>query len=227
MSAFWQLEEIKNNNIYTLEERLWEQHFEKNVRRDNDGRFIVTLPFRDTLKLGKSYELALRRFLTLERRFQTDNNLKKDYANFMNEYITLGHMEIAQCTTSETDCYYLPHHAIRQESSASTKLRVVFDASAKTDANTSLNDVLLKGPCIQEELVSIMSRFRTYKYVITADIKKMYRQIWVDEKQRDYQRTLWREDPRQPLNVFKLKTVTYGVITASYLATACLRKLSE
>lgn len=55
----------------------------------------------------------------------------------------------------------------------------------------------------------------------------MYRQIWVNENQRDYQRILWREDPSQPLNVFRLKTVTYGVITASYLATACFKKLSE
>lgn len=226
MSAFWRLKEIKPNNIDTFEERLCE-HFKKNVCRDNDGRFIILLPFCDTLRLGKIYESALRRFLALERRFQIDDNLKRDYVYFMNEYITLGHMEIVQHTTSETGCYYLPHYAVHKEISVSIKLRVVFDASAKTDSSTSLNDVLLKGPCIQEELVSTMSRFRAHKYVITADIKKMYRQIWVDEKQRDYQRILWREDPRQPLNVYKLKTVTYEVITASYLAIACLRELAE
>jgi len=64
-------------------------------------------------------------------------------------------------------------------------------------------------------------------YAITADIKKMYRQIWVTESQRDYQRILWRENPDQPLNTYCLKTVTYGVITASYLATACINKLSS
>jgi hypothetical protein len=56
--------------------------------------------------------------------------------------------------------YYLPHHAVLKESSTSTKLRVVFDASEKTDTNISLNEVLLKGPCIQEELVYTMARFR-------------------------------------------------------------------
>jgi len=54
----------------------------------------------------------------------------------------------------------------------STKLRVVFDASAKTSTNVSLNDVFLKGPSVQEDLVSIMTRFRAHKYVLTADIKK-------------------------------------------------------
>jgi len=126
--------------------------------------------------------------------------LKNDYVKFMNEYIELGHMSIANANpdASTTDRhYYLPPHAVLKESSTSTKLRVVFDASAKTDTNISLNDVLLKGPCIQEELVSIMARFRTHRYAISADIKKMYRQIWVTESQRDYQRILWRENPDQ------------------------------
>jgi len=69
-------------------------------------------------------------------------------------------------------CYYLSHHAVFIESSTSTKLRVVFDALAKTNTNFNLNDVLFKGPCVQEELVSLMARFRTHRYAITADIKK-------------------------------------------------------
>lgn len=69
----------------------------------------------------------------------------------MYEYITLGHMELAEHAVPENRCYYLPHHAVYKESNSSTKLRVVFNASAKTNTNVSLNDVLLKGPCIQEE----------------------------------------------------------------------------
>lgn len=55
----------------------------------------------------------------------------------------------------------------------------------------------------------------------------MYRQIWVSDEHCDFQRILWREDPSQPQKIYRLKTVTYGVMTASYLATACFRKLSE
>jgi len=185
MAEFWRLEEVKNGDVYTLytlEEKRCTQHFELNVKRDKDGRFIVKLPFRDNIsKLGKSYDVALRRMLALERRFQSDTKLKKEYTKFMNEYSVLGHMEIAQQTIPDEQSYYLPHHAVRNESSISTKLRVIFDASAKTSTNLSLNDVLLKGPSVQEDLVSIMTRFRTHKYVLTADIKKMYRQIWVSK----------------------------------------------
>jgi len=50
-----------------------------------------------------------------------------------------------------------------------------------------------------------------HKYVITADIKRMYRQIRIAENQRNYQYILWRENPDQPLNTYYLKPVTYGV----------------
>jgi len=228
MAKFWRLEEIKNSDVYTLDEKRCKQHFELNVKRDKTGRFTVSLPFRENAaRLGKSYDVALRRMLSLERRFQSDTKLKEEYSKFMNEYSELGHMEITHHMIPDEQGYYLPHHAVRNESSTSTKLRVVFDASARTSTNVSLNDILLKGPSVQEDLVSIMTRFRTHKYVLTADIKKMYRQIWVSEDQRDFQRILWREEPSQPLNVYRLKTITYGVVTASYLATACLKRLSE
>lgn len=136
-------------------------------------------------------------------------------------------MELTSTLKDEHQCYYLPHHAVRNANSITTKLRVVFDASVKSDTGLSLNDILLKGPCIQEELVTIMARFRTHRYVFTVDIKKMYRQFWINSDQRDYHRILWREDPAQPIKTFRLKTVTYYVITASYLATAYLRKLAE
>lgn len=134
--------------------------------------------------------------MALEQRFQTNNNVKKDYVNCMKEYITLGHMEITQRSISETNCYYLSHHAVRIENNTSTKIRVIFDVSAKMDTNLSLNNILLKGPCIKEELVSIISRFLIHNYVITADIKKMYRQIQVNKDQRDNHRIMWREDTR-------------------------------
>lgn len=147
----------------------------------------------------------------------------------MDEYLSLGHMEIVE--PEERDIYmqhnYLPHHAVIKESSITTKLRVVFDAACKTDTGVSLNDALYKGPSIQEDLVCIMARFRTYKFVISADIVKMYRQIWVAEQHRDRQRILCHSKPIQPIQIYRLKTITYGVVTASFLATGCLQRLAE
>ncbi|XP_025191471.1 uncharacterized protein LOC112591769 [Melanaphis sacchari] len=62
---------------------------------------------------------------------------------------------------------------------------------------------------------------------MSADIEKMYRQIWIAEKDRDLQRVLWRENPAEEVKEYRLNTVTYGTSSASYLATACLKMLAD
>ncbi|XP_017797085.1 PREDICTED: uncharacterized protein LOC108578295, partial [Habropoda laboriosa] len=123
--------------------------------------------------------------------------------------------------------HYLPHHAVRKESSATTKIQVVFDASAKGTTGISLNDALLTGPTIQDTLFSILLRFRSHTYVITADIEKMYRQIKVHHDDRKFQKILWRESMDKPIKTFELNTVTYGTASAPFLAVRCLRQLAE
>jgi len=229
ISKFWELEECSSDKIYTLEEIKCKNHFEKTVTRDIHGRFIVKLPFRDSaVKLGDSRSAALRRFKLLERRFSKDPILHAQYVHFMQEYASLGHMELVDTEHEiNTNEYFLPHHAVEKLDSVSTKLRVVFDGSCRTSNGLSLNEVLLKGPTVQQELVCILARFRTHYYALSADITKMYRQIWLNEKHTNYQKIFWRENPNQPLSTYRLKTVTYGTTPASYLATGCLNRLAD
>ncbi|KAL4136141.1 hypothetical protein QTP88_007705 [Uroleucon formosanum] len=229
VSKFWRTEEFEAAVPYTTEEKKCVNHFERTVNRNENGRFIIHLPLKNdvNIKIGPSYEIAKRRFLALERRLQNDEKLKKDYITFMSEYETLGHMELVKNEEKLGETCYLPHHAVKNENSKTTKLRVVFDASCKTESGYSLNDTLLKGPVIQDELLYIISRFRTHKFVLTADIQKMYRQVLVTKQDSEKQRILWRADPSLPIQIYRLTTLTYGTVPASFLATACLRKLSE
>jgi len=66
-----------------------------------------------------------------------------------------------------------------------------------------------------------------HKFVFTADIVKMYRQILVDSEQTRLQRILWRDDSSQNINTYELSTVTYGTSAAPYLATRSLNYLAE
>lgn len=93
-----------------------------------------------------------------------------------------------------------------KESSLTTKLRVVFNGSSKPSSNVSLNDVLMVGPTIQDDLFSINARFRTHNYVITADIAKMNRPVLVIEDHHDLQRIVWRSHPSEELKHFQLNT---------------------
>ncbi|GFU45057.1 integrase catalytic domain-containing protein [Trichonephila clavipes] len=115
--------------------------------------------------------------------------------------------------------YYIPHHSVYKQEKASTPLRVVFDASAKTTSGFSLNSILLHGGIIQQDLFSIVSRFRKHEYAFSADIKKMYRQILVDPNQRDLQRIMWKTSADAPVKTYKLATVTYGTVSGPFLAT--------
>ena len=71
-------------------------------------------------------------------------------------------------TFPSTDGFYLAHHAVFKETSSTTKLRVVFDGSVKSTSGNSLNDILMTGPTIQDDLFTLLIRFRTHNYVITA-----------------------------------------------------------
>ncbi|XP_011865955.1 PREDICTED: uncharacterized protein LOC105560979 [Vollenhovia emeryi] len=122
---------------------------------------------------------------------------------------------------------YLPHHGVLHESSLTTKLRVVFDGSVRTTAGISLNDTLMIGARLQDNLIDIMLRFRLHAIAITADLKKMYRQILVHEADRDYQRILWRSSVGEPIREFRLNTVTYGLSCAPFLAVRCVRHLAS
>lgn len=146
--------------------------------------------------IGDVSSVALRRFRSLERRLDHDELLKTQYAGFMREYLELGHMRRVENreSTNSDPAFYLPHHAVFKESSSTTKLRVVFDGSCQSPSGISLNDALMVGPVVQQDLLSIILRFRTLPYVFCADIVKMYRQILVHESQLRLQRIFWRED---------------------------------
>ena len=88
--------------------------------------------------------------------------------------------------------FYLHHHCVLKEDSTSTKLCVVFDASAKTTSGFSPNDCLLVGPKLQNDLFNILVRFRFVKVASSAVVAKMYRQVELDKADRGFHRILWR-----------------------------------
>ncbi|XP_071577848.1 uncharacterized protein [Temnothorax nylanderi] len=231
LGLFWKQENVMNeSNNLTFDEAHCEQHFLDNVSRTPQGRFVVGLPFKEHVinKLGDSREIALKRFLNLERHFKRNPVLKDQYSRFMSEYQSLGHMRKVDVPPYEESLsFYLPHHSVYKASDQASKIRVVFDASYKSSSGLSLNDALMIGPVVQQDLTSILMRFRTFAYVFVADIIKMYRQILVDSAQTKFQRILWRTDTESNVDTYELNTVTYGTAPASYLATRCLKYLAE
>ncbi|KAH8346294.1 hypothetical protein KR084_005848, partial [Drosophila pseudotakahashii] len=228
LQKFWSLEEMPSlKKILSPEQKLCEEHYRKTTQVLPSGRFEVRLPFKtDPIRLGNSFEVAKRRFCSLERRLSRDPDMKKMYLEFMEEYLSLGHMSPTDKIPSAPH-YVIPHQCVLRPQSTSTKLRVVFDASCKSSTQISLNDILMVGPTIQDELYSTLLRFRLHRFALTADVKKMYRQVMVNEADRQFQPIVWRRDPSESLRLYKLNTVTYGTGPAPFLAIRCLKRLSE
>lgn len=233
LSRFWELDTVSTMHCLSTEERACEQDFLLHTTRNNEGRFVVKMPLKtDPIVLGESYHMAKQRLISLERKFDKNPQFKEKYLNFMREYEQLGHMTeinsalLAHDQDTLTKCF-LPHHGVLRESSTTTKLRTVFDASAVTSSGYSLNDIQMVGPTVQDDLLSILLRFRTHKYVVSGDIEKMYRAIELNTSQRSLQQILFRYDTREPIRIFTLNTVTYGTASAPYLATKCLVSLAS
>lgn len=70
------------------------------------------------------------------------------------------------------------------------QIRIVFDSSARFNG-VSLNDVLLRGPDLNNSLLGVLMRFRSEPIVAMTDIQQMFHSFLVREDHRDFLRFLW------------------------------------
>jgi len=235
LRQFWEVEEVPQIKQLSQDDLYCEELYTRTTYRNEEGRYIVKLPFKKEfprdLKLGASKPIALAQFSRMESKLAKTPDLSQVYNDVLREYLTLGHMERALSNQNPShiesfSTYYLPHHAVIRPESKTTKVRVVFNASQKTTTSLSLNDVLYTGPVLQADLVVMLLNWRFYRYVFNGDIEKMYRQILVDPADRKFQRILFRNGPGEPIQDYELKTVTFGVNCAPYLAIRTLLQLA-
>ncbi|GFW82463.1 integrase catalytic domain-containing protein [Trichonephila clavipes] len=155
-----------------------------------------------------------------------DSSYLSLYAEFLKEYEELGHLERVVESSEPPTHYYIPHHGVLRPEKLTTKLRIVFNGSSPTTTGISLNDILLKGE-VKEDVFETISRFRRHKFAFTTDIQKMYRQILINPDQQDLQRIIWKHGPDAEILTYRLKTVTYGLSNAPFLAIRTLKQLAK
>jgi len=235
LRMFWETEEVSYSKPLSDSDQYCQNLYASTTTRLQDGKYMVRLPFKEdfpqNISLGPSRYIALKQYERIETTLSKKGDLKVKYQEVLNEYLTLGHMsrtdssEIVEQGTYRS--FYLPHHAVLKPDSVSTKVRVVFNASKKTQKGYSLNDVLHTGPTLQNDLMIILLKWRTHQYVFNGDIEKMYRQIYVHPEHRQYQRIVFRTSPECPVEDFCLNTVTFGVNCAPYLAIRTILQLAD
>ena len=145
MHRFWDLDIL---GIKEQETNVGEK-FGESIKFEN-GRYCVDLPLKENHNmLPDNFKLSVKRLIKLKDRLSKTGGLLEKYDQVFQEQLKAGILEKVDDPGEFGMCTYLPHKEVIRDDKESTKLRVVCDASAKSEINNpSLNDILYKGPCL-------------------------------------------------------------------------------
>ena len=161
-----------------------------------------------------------------------DKNFAVQYALVIKEYIDkYGELVSDPEASTEGPVCYLPHRAVVRTDSNTTKLRIVFDGSAKCGRDeVCLNDCLMQGPNLVQNIAACLINFRTRNHAFSADLEKAFLQILIKTAHRDVLRFLFPEDPLNPLSkikVYRFKVVIFGANCSPFhLAAVIIKHMS-
>lgn len=127
--------------------------------------------------LGELQSQAVRRFNSLERSLHSRSQFAK-VNTVIQEYLELEHAEPVpevDLNKPTREVFYI--HVVRKETSSTTNVRAVFDASAKSSSGISLNETFLVGPTVHPPLTDILLCFRSHRVALTTDVSKMCRAV--------------------------------------------------
>ena len=178
----------------------------------------------DAPPLGESRPQAINRYMANERSILRKGTYKK-FQGVIQEYLDMGHAKLvpsSKIIQPVGKIYYLLMHAVMKESSTTTKLRVVFDASARTTTGYSLNDALMVGPTLYPDIIDDLLRFRSYPVAVTVDISKIYRAVGLSSADRDLHRFVWRSNLSSELHDYRMTQATFGVAASAFVSIQAL-----
>jgi len=145
---------------------------------DEAKHWNIRLPWRnDPPDLPNNKTLALSRLKYLRKKFDADAAFRDQYTEKMNTYLSSGFaIKAPDDPKTHIPKWYLPHHAVFHPQKQ--KIRVVFDCSAQYN-QSSLNQELLQGPDLMNNLIGVILRFRQERIALAADIEGMFHQVRV------------------------------------------------
>ncbi|XP_067047620.1 uncharacterized protein [Acropora muricata] len=199
LKHFWETESIgiKPEQV----EESTRNSFIKDLSYDGK-RYVVGLPWKEEREaIPSEYQLSRNRLNSLHHKLRRDQELLNEYDKIIREQLQLGIIEEvkpeADDKFSET-VHYLPHHAVLRRDRETTKVRVVYDGSAKSPENKySLNDCLEVGPNLIPQLFDVLVKFRSDPIALTADIEKAFLMVSMNEASKDMLRFLWFKNPSE------------------------------
>ena len=197
--------------------------FNENISRNADGRYEVNVPWIPGRKLAETNEMQSRqRLRRVEKKLEQNMKLKEEYEKIVANQEETGVIEKVPDHPTGTRVFYIPHKPVIREDAATTKVRMVFDASAKPHylAN-SINDCMYRGPPLQLLMWDILIRARMSTDILLGDIEKAFLQVGIKEEDRDAFRFLFKKDGKEEL--FRFTRVPFGAEASPFILGATLQ----
>ncbi|XP_031755219.1 uncharacterized protein LOC116409808 [Xenopus tropicalis] len=195
----------------SLEDLAFMKTMNEGFYRAEDSSWVAPLPFKPQRKqLPNNKEQVLQRFRSLQSSFKVKPEMRQHFFAFMGKVIQNGHAEIAPPLNPREECWYLPLFGVYHPKKPQ-QIRVVFDSSAQC-CGVSLNDILLKGPDLNNNLLGVLLRFRKDTIAFMADIQQMFHCFLVRPEDRNYLRFFWHKDndPAQDIIEWRMKVHIFG-----------------
>ena len=193
-----------------------------------NGKYLLpTLWKEGHPRIGNNYRLALDRLKALMAgKKLRDPEAKRQYQQQLQQLEEQGYVELVHTNTPETDqANYLPHFPVIRWEKQSTQVRLIMDGAAKYGKQLSLNDCLYKGPKLINELITVLMRFRMHNVTLAADVKKMFFQIGLHKRDRDYHRYLWyKEADSEVVAVYRWKVHPFGSAASPCVAMFTIKQ---
>jgi len=197
----------------------------------NGERYKVKLPWKEKdVKIPSNYNIAIERLKGQIRKLKRDPEVLKEYDRIIKEQEKEGIVEKVpkeEIIKATNKIHYLPHQAVVRQHAETTKVRIVYDASAKqSKSSPSLNESLHIGPPMMPLMYDVLLRLRCYNTALIGDIQKAFLSIEVDESDRDSLRFIWFDDTSKekllPV-IYRSNRVIFGAGPSPFLLNATIK----
>ena len=197
--------------------------FQESITRKEDGRYEVAVPWIPGAVLSNTNEEPSRkRLYNVNRKLKQNQQLKDEYEKIVHEQLKDGVIEKTKESSTSERVFYMPHKPVIKENASTTKVRIVFDASARPHPTAnSVNECMHTGPPLQPLLWDILIRARMSTHLLLADLQKAFLQVGLKEDDRDAFRFLF--DINGQVEHLRFTRVPFGVESSPFMLGATLQ----
>ena len=197
------------------------EEFKEQLRQNTEGWYemgFTAETWAQIKPIPNNKQGSLRRLENLGKKLRRELNLLAGYDSVIQDQLVTG---IVERVTSEPvgGEFYIPYKPVIRQSAESTKLRIVYDASAKANEKSpSVNDCLEKGPSLQNLHWDVLVHNCLKPITLAGDLKQAFLQVRIRAGDRDILRFHWFKDTTMfEVEVLRFTRALFGLVQSPVL----------